>query len=188
VTITSADNRTLSNSLNISTTCGSPSSVTLAVQSAQTVTVTPGGTCAASGGGGSSGGGGGDLIVGSGPLAPGYVNTHSTGATTTPSLPASFTQSPTTTVLVALPATTTPGIIIFRNYQIWDRSEDIRALQKWFNQAGYPVAASGPGSPGNETSIFGTHTYQSLIKFQSAHGLPATGYLGPLTRAAINSL
>jgi hypothetical protein len=39
VTLTSADDRTLANSLSISTTCGSLSSVTLAVKSAQTVTV-----------------------------------------------------------------------------------------------------------------------------------------------------
>ena len=45
--------------------------------------------------------------------------------------------------------------------------------------------ASGPGSPENETSIFGTHTYQGLLKFQVAHNLPATGYLGPFTRSAL---
>ena len=31
------------------------------------------------------------------------------------------------------------------------------------------------------------YTYAALIKFQEAHGLPATGYFGPLTRAAINA-
>jgi peptidoglycan hydrolase-like protein with peptidoglycan-binding domain len=30
-------------------------------------------------------------------------------------------------------------------------------------------------------------TYQALIKFQQSKNLPQTGYLGPLTRALINS-
>src|ERR1700693_5445334 len=59
MTIPSTDNRTLSNSLNISTTCGSPSSVTLTVRGAQTVTVTPGSTCSSSSSNVSSSGGGG---------------------------------------------------------------------------------------------------------------------------------
>jgi peptidoglycan hydrolase-like protein with peptidoglycan-binding domain len=73
------------------------------------------------------------------------------------------------------------------NYQLYDRSEDIRSLQQLLNTQGFIVAHSGPGSPGNETSIFGLHTYQTLIDFQLAHGLPTTGYFGPLTRAFLNS-
>jgi hypothetical protein len=30
-------------------------------------------------------------------------------------------------------------------------------------------------------------SYRTVIKFQKANNLPATGYLGPLTRASINS-
>jgi chitodextrinase len=74
-----------------------------------------------------------------------------------------------------------------KNYQLYDRSQDIRSLQKFLNTDGFVIAQSGPGSPGNETSIFGLHTLQALKKFQSAHGLPTTGYFGPLTRADINS-
>jgi peptidoglycan hydrolase-like protein with peptidoglycan-binding domain len=50
------------------------------------------------------------------------------------------------------------------------------------------VARSGPGSPGNETDFFGAKTFQALKKFQQAHGLPGTGYLGPLTRTVISQL
>jgi peptidoglycan hydrolase-like protein with peptidoglycan-binding domain len=71
------------------------------------------------------------------------------------------------------------------NYQLYDRSEDVRSLQAFFNTQGFVVAQSGPGSPGQETSIFGLHTYQALKNFQSAHGLPTTGFFGPLTRALI---
>jgi hypothetical protein len=74
VTITSADNRTLSNSLNISTACGPPSSVVLTVQRAQTVTVTPGATCAtasASSSGSGSGGNGPPVgLIGNSPSTP----------------------------------------------------------------------------------------------------------------------
>jgi len=39
--------------------------------------------------------------------------------------------------------------------------------------------------PGQQTDYFGMKTYKALLKFQSANGLPATGFLGPLTRAAM---
>jgi Putative peptidoglycan binding domain len=79
------------------------------------------------------------------------------------------------------------GITLTKNHQLWDRGEDIRILQKFFNTHGFIIAAQGPGSPGSETSIFGGKTYQALIKFQKANNLPQTGYLGPLTRAALGS-
>jgi Bacterial Ig domain/Putative peptidoglycan binding domain len=74
-----------------------------------------------------------------------------------------------------------------QNYQLWDEGADILALQQWLNANGFTVAQSGAGSPGQETETFGDHTYQALLLFQTAHGLPATGFFGPLTRAAINS-
>jgi peptidoglycan hydrolase-like protein with peptidoglycan-binding domain len=79
------------------------------------------------------------------------------------------------------------GITLTKNHQIWDRGADIRALQKFFNAHGFIIATTGSGSPGSETSIFGTHTYQALIKFQQSKDLPQTGYLGPMTRAALGS-
>jgi len=33
--------------------------------------------------------------------------------------------------------------------------------------------------------FFGLKTYRALVTFQKANGLPATGFFGPLTRAAI---
>lgn len=73
-----------------------------------------------------------------------------------------------------------------RNLQLNDSGEDVRALQRYLNGNGFPVAASGPGSPGNETTTFGPATYAALKKFQAARKLPATGFFGPLTRAVIN--
>jgi peptidoglycan hydrolase-like protein with peptidoglycan-binding domain len=82
----------------------------------------------------------------------------------------------------------TEGITLSKNHQIWDTGEDILHLQQFLNTHGFIIAVQGPGSPGNETSTFGNKTYQALIKFQKANNLPATGYLGPLTRAALASL
>jgi peptidoglycan hydrolase-like protein with peptidoglycan-binding domain len=74
-----------------------------------------------------------------------------------------------------------------KNYQLNDRSEHIRSLQRLPNAQGFVIAQSGAGSIGNETPLFGLHTYQALKTFQSTRGLPSTGYLGPPTRAFINA-
>ncbi|HUD02639.1 MAG TPA: Ig-like domain-containing protein [Candidatus Paceibacterota bacterium] len=73
------------------------------------------------------------------------------------------------------------------NLQLYDTGSSVLSLQQFLNTHGYPVATSGVGSEGQETTFFGLHTYQALLKFQSAHNLPTTGFFGPLTRADINS-
>ncbi len=64
--------------------------------------------------------------------------------------------------------------------------EDVRALQRFLNAAGFTLAADGPGSPGSETDRFGALTRAALARWQAANGVsPALGYYGPRTRAAI---
>lgn len=182
-------------------TCtGSASSISLAYSGAGTVTnvITPSATVCTtssngSGGGGSAGGGGGTQIFGSGPTAPGYVNTNPTG--TSPALVITSTTTASTSLPTAPPSTptsppSTPAALSTSyqftvNRQLWDEGPDILALQKFLNGDGFLLAQSSADSPGNETDTFGLHTYAALIKFQEAHGLPATGFFGPLTRAAI---
>lgn len=71
--------------------------------------------------------------------------------------------------------------------------EQVRNLQKFLNQNGYPLAESGVGSPGQETEYFGLLTLEALFKFQKANkekisGITEeNGYFGPLTRQLINS-
>ena len=65
------------------------------------------------------------------------------------------------------------------------RGSSVQALQRILNAKGFLVAKSGAGSPGNETSVFGAGTREALRAFQQANGIPATGYYGPLTRAAL---
>ena len=92
-------------------------------------------------------------------------------------------------LLPSLASSAAPTFTTFsQNLQLWDQGPDILALQQWLNANGYPLAQTGPGSPGQETDIFGPHTYRALVQFQAVHGIPSTGFFGPLTRAAINSL
>jgi peptidoglycan hydrolase-like protein with peptidoglycan-binding domain len=73
-----------------------------------------------------------------------------------------------------------------RDLSLGVSGEDVLALQQLLNTDGYAVAATGPGSPGNETTYFGPATEAAVIRFQIAHSIsPAAGYVGPLTRAAL---
>lgn len=84
---------------------------------------------------------------------------------------------------------TSVAVQVFKsNLTIGSLGSEVKALQEYLNSHGYTVAASGPGSPGNETTRFGALTRAALIKFQKAKDItPAVGYFGPKTRAAIGS-
>ena len=80
----------------------------------------------------------------------------------------------------------TSGALLTRSLYRGLSGEDVRTLQRLLNANGYVVAATGPGSLGNETIYFGLATEAAVIRFQMAHGiLPVIGYVGPLTRAAL---
>ena len=49
------------------------------------------------------------------------------------------------------------------------RGSDVQKLQQFLNTHGSPLASSGPGSAGHETTFFSARTKQALIKFQKAH-------------------
>jgi len=62
-------------------------------------------------------------------------------------------------------------------------------VQEFLNGHGSIVAASGAGSPGNETSYFGARTRAAVAKWQAAQGIsPTAGYWGPLSRARANAI
>jgi len=73
-----------------------------------------------------------------------------------------------------------------RDLEYGSQGQDVYQLQKYLNQNGFIVSATGAGSIGNETTYFGTATQAALINFQKHNGLPAYGYFGPLTRAVVN--
>lgn len=69
------------------------------------------------------------------------------------------------------------------------RGAAVKDLQMFLNANGAQVAASGAGSPGNETDYFGSLTRIALAKWQAANGVaPASGYFGPITRAKLSSM
>jgi peptidoglycan hydrolase-like protein with peptidoglycan-binding domain len=66
------------------------------------------------------------------------------------------------------------------------RGNQVQCLQTALNDLGYPVATSGPGSKGHETTYFGKETKNAVSQFQKDnHISPAVGYFGPETRGAI---
>jgi peptidoglycan hydrolase-like protein with peptidoglycan-binding domain len=68
-------------------------------------------------------------------------------------------------------------------------------LQKILNNNGFVISSTGPGSPGNETTYFGSLTLEAVKKFQCAKGIvcsgdsSTTGYgrVGPMTRSQLNT-
>jgi len=94
-----------------------------------------------------------------------------------------------------------PGVVIStfaRDLRFGDKSTEVKELQKVLNSdPATRVAFFGPGSPGEETDFFGNLTKSAVIKFQEKYtkeilvpvGLSrGTGFVGPSTRAKINTL
>ena len=76
-----------------------------------------------------------------------------------------------------------------RPLKVGSKGDDVMCLQETLNAEGYQIAASGPGSPGNETTYFGGLTRAAVAKWQAATGVsPAVGYFGPLSQAKYNSM
>ena len=173
-----------------------------------TITITPQTALCAATAAASSGGGGGppSLIGSSGGGGGGSPTPASTPAPPTPyagglssaqvdsilGLLASFgaDQASIDNVKLALAGQATAGSAassaFSRDLKVGMTGDDVKALQIYLNTNGYQVAASGPGSSGNETTMFGNATKAALIKFQKANGIsPAAGYFGPRTRAPL---
>ncbi|MDP2696253.1 MAG: hypothetical protein Q8O87_03350 [bacterium] len=76
-----------------------------------------------------------------------------------------------------------------RDLTVGSQGEDVKCLQQYLNGAGYPVASSGFGSAGSETTYFGSLTRAAAAAWQAGNNVaPAFGYFGPISRAKFSSL
>lgn len=71
------------------------------------------------------------------------------------------------------------------NLTIGSRGADVETLQTYLIAHGYsiPSIESGAAAKG----YFGSQTKTAVQKFQAANGVPATGFVGPLTRGVLNA-
>lgn len=88
-----------------------------------------------------------------------------------------------------------PGGALTKNLFRGMNDSQVKRLQEWMNRDSETrIAASGVGSPGQETTYFGLLTEQAVQRFQKKYGIvssgsPSTtgyGFVGPRTRAELN--
>ena len=70
------------------------------------------------------------------------------------------------------------------NLTVGSKGADVAALQTWLIANGYHIAAIESGAAAK--GYFGSQTQSAVKMYQSAVGLPSTGFVGPLTRAKLN--
>lgn len=117
-----------------------------------------------------------------------------------------FNRKNSVAVLIFLTGIVSVGLItplfgeaaISQDLRLGSRGPQVRELQKILNlDPQTRLAASGPGSPDNETEYFGPLTHSAVLRFQQKYsaeilapiGLTApTGFVGPRTRQILNLL
>ena len=87
--------------------------------------------------------------------------------------------------------------VFTKNLKQGDTGADVKRLQVYLNTHGYPLAVSGPGSSGKETTTFGPTLVKALIRFQQDHAdvlltpfkfTRGTGMFYDATRKLINGM
>lgn len=76
------------------------------------------------------------------------------------------------------------------NLGLGSTGEAVKQLQILLNATPGTAVATGnrAGAAGRETMAFGPATMAAVKAFQKAHGIEATGFVGPLTRAELNAV
>ena len=79
------------------------------------------------------------------------------------------------------------GVTFTRNLTVGSTGSDVKCLQQILNQsATTKVATTGAGSPGNETTYFGSKTLAAVKVYQAAQGFTPANQVGPLTKQVLN--
>jgi hypothetical protein len=103
--------------------------------------------------------------------------------------PAQITPTPTAPETPLPSPTPAPVLFPVRDLYYGLVGQDVEMLQRFLNSSGFKLAQSGPGSPGQETNLFGSLTRSALAKIQAAHSIfPTAGYFGPITRSVLKNI
>ncbi len=95
---------------------------------------------------------------------------------------AAATITETTTHAVVASKIAVPGVCEFEsNLGLGSKGADVSCLQQELIEAEHLTAITEP------TGNFGALTVAALKKWQTEHGIAATGYFGPLTRTALHN-
>jgi len=70
------------------------------------------------------------------------------------------------------------------NLMVGSTGADVVALQTALMNAGHSIPAISAGTP---KGYFGSQTRTAVMAYQASRGIPNTGFVGPLTRAALNA-
>ena len=163
-----------------SNTCATNASVlTLSSSGASgTVTVTPQATVCSTVASASGGG--------NGPIVGSYGGG---GSGSSPSANISSSVKATSTAPISTVAAHQVTYQFIKDLKLGKTDSSVQKLQQFLNAHGFTIAATGPGSHGKESTYFGNATRAALIKFQKTRSItPASGFFGPITRAAVNSI
>jgi len=87
-------------------------------------------------------------------------------------------------VLAVAAVAAAQGYSFQTNLTVGSTGPDVTALQTWLIGAGYNIPAISGGTA--VKGYFGAQTKAAVMRFQAAHGVPATGFVGPLTRGVLN--
>lgn len=77
------------------------------------------------------------------------------------------------------------GYAFNTNLTVGSTGADVVALQQALMGMGYDIPAISSGAA--TTGYFGSQTVTAVKAYQAANGIPATGFVGPLTRGALNA-
>ncbi len=88
-------------------------------------------------------------------------------------------------IALALAATVSTASAAFNtNLTVGSTGADVSALQTWLISKGFSIPAISSGAA--STGYFGSQTKTAVVAYQKSINLPSTGFVGPLTRAALN--